>query len=703
MENIPLKNRIGTKLFLGLFLVAVIAVAGTSFSHTLLSRRVMKANIDERNLQIARRAATEIELYIADSLSALNSIGECILPFQDPWVRDVLVENLTMMLEKFSIIYLIDENGRVIASSELGRLTQNRPVSPTMELTLARNVRVSQVGLTNENFPYMDVSIALQSPIRADTEGDWTLVGRLDLRSVWELVDDISFGDSGRALLITRDNLLIAHPDKTKVLTSANNHYIAEQISTSMEIEGTYSIKDDKGTPMLISRALVPMLNWYVVIEQPLADAFVPADLIILQNVVLIVVLITVAIVTSLFIAARFSGPLGQLLAGTNRIAQGDLAYRIQIRTEDEIGRLSRSFNTMVADLQTWSERLKESEEKYRLLTENVSDIIFSLDDQGRIIYVNKRISQIGGYAISELMGRNVAAYLSQVKEPIPEALEDSDTDAAIEVNFHGRNGTNAILEAKLVRMTDPDGNTQYYGVARDITERKAVEEKLLAYQQQLRSLASQLSLAEARERKRIASEIHDRIIQALALTRIKLGILQKNGNHNNGEKTIQETIGLIEQTIHETRTLILDVSSPLLHEVGLNAALDRLCEQFGQDHELEISFEDDRMPKRFEDDLSILLYEAVKELLVNAVKHATAKKIRVMMQRRANAAIISVVDDGVGFEVSKTRLIPGESGGYGLFSIKERLESMDGEMEIQSAKAKGTRITLTVPLQNDG
>ena len=62
MENIPLKNRIGTKLFLGLFLVAVIAVAGTSFSHTLLSRRVMKANIDERNLQIARRAATEIEL-----------------------------------------------------------------------------------------------------------------------------------------------------------------------------------------------------------------------------------------------------------------------------------------------------------------------------------------------------------------------------------------------------------------------------------------------------------------------------------------------------------------------------------------------------------------------------------------------------------------------------------------------------------------
>jgi signal transduction histidine kinase len=253
--------------------------------------------------------------------------------------------------------------------------------------------------------------------------------------------------------------------------------------------------------------------------------------------------------------------------------------------------------------------------------------------------------------------------------------LRTKEQGFELEVELLTREGKRRIMEVQLVQVLNSSKRLQFYGVARDITQRKEAERKLFEYQQQLRSLASELSLTEARERKRIAADLHDRIGQALALTRIKLGTL-KAGTHSAAKTaSIEETIRLIETTIKEVRTLIFELSSPLLYEVGLKAAVEQLVEQVRDQHGIPVSLEDDGQSIPLSIDGSVVLFQAIRELLLNAVKHAAAHRVRVFMGRRDNAVLITVQDDGVGFHVSRQGFKPGRQGGYGLFSIRERLE----------------------------
>jgi len=208
--------------------------------------------------------------------------------------------------------------------------------------------------------------------------------------------------------------------------------------------------------------------------------------------------------------------------------------------------------------------------------------------------------------------------------------------------------------------------------------------------------------LTEARERKRIAADLHDRIGQALALTRIKLGTL-KAGTHSATKiASIEETIRLIELTIKEVRTLIFELSSPLLYEVGLKAAVEQLVEQVQDQHGIPISLEDDGRPKPLTIDGSVVLFQATRELLLNVVKHATAHRIRVSMNRLDNTVEITVQDDGVGFHVSRHGFRPGRQGGYGLFSIRERLEYLGGKVTVESTPGRGTKAALALTLNHD-
>jgi signal transduction histidine kinase len=163
----------------------------------------------------------------------------------------------------------------------------------------------------------------------------------------------------------------------------------------------------------------------------------------------------------------------------------------------------------------------------------------------------------------------------------------------------------------------------------------------------------------------------------------------------------VGETIPLLEKMIQDTRTLIFSVSSPLLYEVGLNAALERLVEQFCDEHEASFSFVERSAVPKLDADLSVLLFDSAKELLVNAVKHSRATAVRVSLSARSDQVQVRVADNGVGIPA-------GEAGqerpaGFGLFSVKERLEYIGGTMEICSRRDRGTLVTLAVPVRGTG
>jgi len=231
----------------------------------------------------------------------------------------------------------------------------------------------------------------------------------------------------------------------------------------------------------------------------------------------------------------------------------------------------------------------------------------------------------------------------------------------------------------------------------------KATEQELLDYQAQLKSLASQLSLAEERERRRIAAELHDRIGQSLAVSKLRLDTLWASAPSGDLAKTLQEVCNSIDQTIQNTRSLTFDLSSPILYELGFEAAVaEWLTEQVGQKHGIATEFEDDELPKPLSESVCVLLFRDVRELLVNVIKHARARKVKVSITKLDDTICVSVEDDGVGFAPDRIASTPTQTGGFGLFSIRERLEQLGGRLEIESQPGKGSKITMTAPLKSE-
>jgi PAS domain S-box-containing protein len=236
-----------------------------------------------------------------------------------------------------------------------------------------------------------------------------------------------------------------------------------------------------------------------------------------------------------------------------------------------------------------------------------------------------------------------------------------------------------------------------------EIEERKFTEKKLMEQQDKLRSLSSELQLTEERERRRLATDLHDRIGQNLAVTNIKLGELRETLASNKASAAALDDIrGFIEQTIQDTRSLTFELSPPVLYELGLEAALAWLADRIREKHGLRVEFKDDGQPKPLDNGCRVIAFQAARELMFNTVKHARAKKATLSIRRDEDAIRIDIEDDGIGFDSSEIEAGETVSGGFGLFSIRERLSPLGGHLEIKSEPGRGTRASLVVPLVCD-
>jgi len=241
------------------------------------------------------------------------------------------------------------------------------------------------------------------------------------------------------------------------------------------------------------------------------------------------------------------------------------------------------------------------------------------------------------------------------------------------------------------------------YMLNKEVLQRRRAEEQLASYQADLRSLASQLTLAEEQERRRLAVHLHDQIGQNLALSNIKLQELRSSLGKNGAGGLIGEVDNLsqlLTQTIEETQSLTSRISPPILYDLGLEAALEWLTERISHQHGLMAYFESDRQPKPVDDNLKVILFQAVQELLVNVVKHARAHSLKVSMWRTDDHLNIGVEDDGVGYDPAIAPYKNGKGGGFGLFSIRERLRPLGGRMEVRSEPEGGAEFVLSVPLE---
>jgi signal transduction histidine kinase len=235
-----------------------------------------------------------------------------------------------------------------------------------------------------------------------------------------------------------------------------------------------------------------------------------------------------------------------------------------------------------------------------------------------------------------------------------------------------------------------------------DITDRRESEEKIRTYQQQLQSLASELSLTEERERRRLATVLHDHIAQLLVVAKGKFEKVQESTLFRSLAKPMEEIRKLIEESIRYTRSLVFELSPPILYDLGFEPAMEWLAEHMQQQYGLVVNVEDDAQPKPLDNEARVLLFRAVRELLFNVLKHAQASCTTVCMRRVGEHLQIIVEDNGVGFAPDKLSAESGKIEGFGLFSIRERLNYFGGRMEIESAPREVTRVILSLPLKPD-
>lgn len=211
-----------------------------------------------------------------------------------------------------------------------------------------------------------------------------------------------------------------------------------------------------------------------------------------------------------------------------------------------------------------------------------------------------------------------------------------------------------------------------------------------------LRALATDLTVAEQRERRRLATELHDYLAQILVVTRMKVAQLQKQDHDGETRRILQEADQLIHQSLDYTRSLVSELTPQALYEHGLGAALQWLGDQMSRQQILKVVVSLDVPTLQLPETDAVLLFQSIRELLFNVFKHGRTDQAYVAIGHVQNKLSITVSDRGCGFDIS--RLKDDRSDRFGLFSIRERMMAIGGTFDVQSVPGKGTVASLQLP-----
>lgn len=345
---------------------------------------------------------------------------------------------------------------------------------------------------------------------------------------------------------------------------------------------------------------------------------------------------------------------------------------------------------------------------EFKLLLETATQGIVSIDGAGLIVTANAALERMFGWGPGELVGRSVET-LMPVRVRDAHVHHRADYFGRPHPRLMGgrmhlvgerKDGSTFSIEVSLNHVFTEAGPRAYAFVS-DITEREERTAELQRRTAQLSRLASDLTLAEQHTREQIARTLHDGLQQVLVTAALDLDRrIGRDSRQGAGDELLFQVKGHIDEAIAAARSLSLELFPPVLHASGLPAALRWLAKQTQSKYGVAVEVTADPVASPARKDVRTLLFESVRELLFNAVKHARVDRVTIRLTLEPDDTLRIVVEDaGVGFDPAELaeREQTGQVG-WGLFSIRERVTLLGGRFEIESAPRRGTRFSLVAP-----
>ncbi len=353
-----LERKIQRRLILNFVGLGVLPILIASFLLIGLTENTVQTYIFERNLEIARGASNGVSLFVKEPLTILNTMAQSRdIIEMERFTQSRYINKIQNSYSIFRKIYILDRSGISVVTTSFGEELKNFQREPEYYVAITGNEYFSNVNFTPSNFPAMSIAL----PIRRYNTVEGILVGEIDLKNIWTLLDSIQVGKTGFAMLISAEGNAIAHPDKPRVLSRENftQYPFFNALRNGEEGMSFYAEND---VNLFATYVPVREFSWGIVVQQNEDEAFELVRKMRIQ----VTIFVSITTILALFLAfgtiRRITQPIETLVKGVRTYAEGDLSHRIKIERQDELVVLGDEFNKMAESLEKNQRQLRRME-----------------------------------------------------------------------------------------------------------------------------------------------------------------------------------------------------------------------------------------------------------------------------------------------------------------------------------------------------
>jgi signal transduction histidine kinase len=450
----------------------------------------------------------------------------------------------------------------------------------------------------------------------------------------------------------------------------------AEKILKKKEGTVDYKLKHLPKKLAAFSTAEFGNISWVVVVNFPYDKAVAFATKSLREHLTLLGIVVLAFVVSSTLILRN---------------------NRLKAQAETEAIHLQEK----IAERKKAEEALYLERDKLKGILDSMQEGISIVDKQCDIQYINPVIEKEFG----PINGRKCHEYFHAFPGVCSWCKNEgvfSGESAQWECYFRKNGKTYEITE---VPMSGSEEVVSKLEIFHDVTERKKAEGVLRDLERYRRNLSFQLLMAQETERRRVSRELHDELGGALAVFKLRLSYIEKHLEEEQKDlkKECRYNLSYIDQVIENVHRLSRDLSPSILEDLGLSSALRWLITNFGKNYSTKMISDVIDIDHLFPQSTQIVVYRIVQEALTNIGKHSEAKTVSLVVKRDDSAVSFSVEDDGKGFDVRKAIMKDAGERGLGLPSMDERARMLGGSLDVWSEEAKGTRITVRIPIEKKG